>query len=198
MVDPFNCYCAVFAELALLVFATILTFSGIFEVHKSRTYIKNFCQVIQSDTEELDCNDNGSDCDYRPVWTVMYDRPNDNDEPIQAVINSSQLETKSEADAVKKQMEYKVDQIYTCYHNPHKHIVQWKQPSKLRGSLLIAGGGFCLLTAVIAVWVWLRNRGGCCSKRSDDDPVTFTADEEWKRPLDTTEVNERLNPVDNA
>jgi hypothetical protein len=105
---------ALIVSCVLLVAAFVLIVGGIIEIHKSRTYIKNDCQVIASDTVEFICNDNGSDCRYKPVWTVLYDRPNDNDEPIKAEIDPSYLDTKSEAEAIKKQMEYEVISAVHC------------------------------------------------------------------------------------
>jgi hypothetical protein len=86
--------CSTFSKFicCIIVYATInLIHYGGTEYYRARTYIKNFCQVTKSDIDDSNCGEEKDQKCYQPVWTVLYDKPNIDDEPVQGEIHSKNL-----------------------------------------------------------------------------------------------------------
>jgi len=96
----------------VILVATIdLIYYGSTEFYRARTYIKNFCQVTKSDADDWNYHGKNDQKCYQPVWAVLYDKPDIDDEPVEGVIRSKSF--LSLTDAVSRVKEYQVVKI-TC------------------------------------------------------------------------------------
>jgi len=91
---------------AILVATIDLIYYGSTEFYRIRIYIKNFCQVIKSDADGWNCHGKNVGKCYQPVWAVLYDKPDIDDEPVAGVIRSKIF--LSLTDAVSRVKEYQV------------------------------------------------------------------------------------------
>lgn len=93
-----------------------MIYYGTTEYYRSITYIKNFCQVTKSDIDDSKCDGSNGDQCYQPIWAVLYDKPNIDDEPIPGEIHSKTLLSLSDANARVDQYKVSISIIYNvCF-----------------------------------------------------------------------------------
>ncbi len=81
----------IYLGLIILYISVNLIYYGGTEYYQARTFIENHCQVTKSDIDDSSCGKNkGQDC-YQPVWAVLYDKPDIDDEPVQGEIHLKSL-----------------------------------------------------------------------------------------------------------
>ena len=76
--------------LPLLIAGILLSYGG-GEYQLARAYIKNFCDVTKFDIDDSSCGENQDLNCYRPVWTVLYDKPDIDDVPVRGEIHFESL-----------------------------------------------------------------------------------------------------------
>ena len=77
----------------------ILIYHGSTEYYRARTYIENVCQVTQSDIDDSNCGEKkDKDC-YRPVWAVLFDKPDIDDKPVEGEIHWNSLLSLTQANS---------------------------------------------------------------------------------------------------
>ena len=76
--------------LPLIIAGMLLGYGG-GEYHRARAYTKNFCQVTKFDIDDSSCGENQNLNCYRPVWAVLYDKPDIDDKPVQGEIHFESL-----------------------------------------------------------------------------------------------------------
>ena len=155
----------------ILLGIIVLISSGIGAIHRQFQYIESSCHVIKSRAYDRKCEGRNKVNCYQPIWTVLYDIPEVDAEPLRIEIRSNSLLSLTEA--LNRVEEYRVCSVfcyiqrlfclqsdrlmvnYTCYRNGVKPEVLWKRPNR---RALIIGLTLGVLLVVFAFGCWLLYR----------------------------------------